>query len=64
MPWDCTQGWAMMAGIFRMNIAGNMSTAKPAAVAPTKNVAPAAALPKPNLQREPDFQRLAIPKAP
>ncbi len=55
---------AMMAGIFRMNIAGDMAISKRTVATPTGGVGPAAALPKPDLRREPDFQRLAIPKTP
>ena len=56
------QARAMMAGVFRMNITGRMAAVKPAA--PSSGNAPVIAKPKPNLQREPDFQRLAVPQSP
>ena len=53
---------AMMAAVFRMNIQGKMAATKHPVAAPTNKAEPAAIPPKPDLQREPDFQRLAVPQ--
>ena len=53
---------AMMAAIFRMNIPGKMALAHRSVATPASQPKPTEALPKPDLHREPDFQRLATPQ--
>ena len=55
---------AMMAAVFRMNIPGKMAMVRRSAAVPSAAARsePSTPLPKPDLQREPDFRRLDTPQ--
>ncbi len=55
---------AMMAAVFRMNIPSKVTRASRTNLLPAGEPATPGVPPKPNLQREPDFQRLATPQTP
>ncbi len=55
---------AMMAAVFRLNIPSRMAVARRSTAVPLADNRPAPPKPpKPDLQREPDFRRLATPQA-
>ncbi len=55
---------AMLAAVFRMNIPGKAALTRPSVVAPADAAPSPERPPKPDLQRQPDFGRLATPQQP